>query len=247
MSITHEPARRAPQTSVELETVGGKYILVNVVSQKIPVEVVGTMAVPRRIRDIARLHMRLEPTGATVAGGPSPEVELSEPMGDLVTAFISQLQDRQRELGEGAFEGVDALEVARRLIAVVPTTQKSPWDALVGPFYDTSALVVWRGLSRQRLSVLRRQDRLLGLKSADGEFLHPSFQFDAAGELLPRIHDVTRVLRRGITDEWTRAMWLNTPLEEWGGKSAAEKLRGTDDDASDVLALAEQDVASRLT
>lgn len=169
------------------------------------------------------------------------EVALPESANELIALLIQGLQQR----GADVLEGMDVWVTAKRLLSSVPTAQESPWNALVGPFYDTPALNRWRGVSRQRHQVLRDTDRLLGLRTANGEILYPSFQFDDDGDLLPHLPEVLGILRESIDDEWTRALWLNTPVEVWGGRTAAQMLRGSAEDAIAVLRMAEDDVASR--
>lgn len=222
MPITRDPAREEP--SVPLHLAGWDDSL---------------------LVDLRSAHLVVELKGVSSEAARSVEVELPSQARWLVTAFASRLQEQLMKDGADALDGVDVLEIAGRLVASVPTARKSPWDALVGPFYDTAALTAWKGLSRQRLSVLRREGRLLGLRTEDNEVLHPSFQFDADGGLLPHLSEVLETLRAGIEDEWTQALWLNTPLEVWNGRTAAQILRGSTEDALSVLQMAEQDVASR--
>lgn len=231
MSVAQEPARRARSISVHrFDAVNDVFAIDVAVSQVLLRRQVGTQS---------------ERAAGDEASDAEAVVELPASATSLVVEFVSKLQERLAEQGEDSLDGVDVIDVADRLIASVPSSRKSEWDQLVGPFYDTSALATWKGMSRQRLSVLRQEGRLLGLRTADGEVLHPSFQFDADGGLLPHLSELQSVLSAGIEDEWTRALWLNTPLEVWGGKTAAQMLRQSADDALTVLRMAEQDVSAR--
>lgn len=185
--------------------------------------------------------------GAVSSAGPGPadDIALPDAAGALVVEFVAKLQARLAEHGVDALADFDVAEIADRMVALVPTNAQNEWDRLVGPFYDTAALSAWKGLSRQRLSVLRRERRLLGLRTADDVIVHPSFQFDADGGLLPHLAEVQAILEPDMGDEWTRALWLNTPFEAWGGRTAAEMLRSTADDISTVLDMAKQDAWSR--
>ncbi|WP_308798446.1 antitoxin Xre/MbcA/ParS toxin-binding domain-containing protein [Agromyces silvae] len=183
--------------------------------------------------------------GAQGLPGPADFVALPDEAGALVVEFVARLQTRLTEDGADALDGVDIGGLADRMIALVPMRQLSEWDRLVGPFYDTTALSAWKHLSRQRLSVLRQAGRLLGLRTSDGAIVHPSFQFDDRGGLLPHLAEVQAILAPEMDDAWTRALWLNTPLDLWGGRTAAQMLRSTAEDVTAVLEMAQHDTAIR--
>jgi hypothetical protein len=124
---------------------------------------------------------------------------------------------------DSALDG-DPDALAGRMLAALPQA-KHPADALVGPFYDTSGVAVWRGVSRQAITKAAAKRDLLGLKIADGSLLFPSFQFGTHGEPLPNLREVLDLVDPDRIDPWGSALWLNTPHESFGGVSAAEALR----------------------
>jgi hypothetical protein len=78
--------------------------------------------------------------------------------------------------GRSVTELGTADELAERMLAVVPTP--SPWDEIVGPVYRTAQVAtVLGGVSRQAVADRRARGRLLGLRTSDGVWVYPAFQF----------------------------------------------------------------------
>ncbi|WP_104132317.1 hypothetical protein [Cryobacterium sp. M91] len=132
-----------------------------------------------------------------------------------------------------------------------PTLRADPataaLDAAVGPFYDTAGLSRWLGVSRQAIHK-RIGKTLLAVHTEKNDILYPAFQFTEDGDTLPHLMDAARTLSTGLADEWSIAMWLNTPVDDLDGRSIVECLRAADGGAADVdaaLAFARAE-ASRL-
>ncbi|WP_343919317.1 hypothetical protein [Agrococcus citreus] len=183
---------------------------------------------------------------ASLGAGVRSPVELSPVAGALVVEFAAKLQQRLDAEGDDALDALDVGRVADRLVASVPSTQHSEWDELIGPFYDTAALVAWKRVTRQRLSILRRQHRLLSVRTRDGVTLHPSFQFDTDGGLTPALDGIVPLLQPALADDWSVALWFNTPIDEWQGRTPAEMLRGSAEDQESVRLRATEDAATLL-
>lgn len=114
-------------------------------------------------------------------------------------------------------------DLAHRMVAAVP--QPSPWSA-VGPFYTTRALSrLLGGITRQAVEDRRRRGRLLALRTADGAWVYPAFQFDADHRVLPGLPAVVAALAASGASEWTVASILTTPQPDLGGRSIVEHLR----------------------
>ncbi|MGO1543698.1 MAG: hypothetical protein ACTHXA_05070 [Gulosibacter sp.] len=173
--------------------------------------------------------------------GEATEVEMTAKQYEFIQLLSQELDTR----GDSALDGVDVTEAVERAINAIPSIAKSDWDELVGPFYTTPSLTSVMDVSRQWLATLRKRGRLLATATADGTLLYPSFQFGPSGQLLPHLDEVQRILRDAISDPWTIALWLNTELEEHGGKTAAELLRGEDAEIAAVIDLAREDVQRR--
>ncbi|WP_104162816.1 hypothetical protein [Cryobacterium sp. N22] len=116
-----------------------------------------------------------------------------------------------------------------------------PWDELVGPFYDPSGLAEWLGVTLQTIEHWTAAGKILGVATADGgEMLYPAAQFGPAGQTLPRLPEVLRLIRPICDDPWDAAAWLvAAPSAEFQGRTAARTLH--DGDIELVLAAAASD------
>jgi hypothetical protein len=117
--------------------------------------------------------------------------------------------------------------------------QKDFWDVTVGPFYDAPGLLKWLGVTQQVLQDMTESEMLLSVATAEGDLLYPTFQFGPAGEALPHLAEIVRLLEPITDDNWDKAIWLNTPTTTFDGRTAADSLR--DGDAELVLAAAARD------
>ncbi|ROS74030.1 hypothetical protein EDF24_3038 [Curtobacterium sp. PhB130] len=153
------------------------------------------------------------------------------------TALLSAIRDRLRagRYDDAIAATSDVGALADRMVAALPSV-KHEADELIGPFYDSSSLAAWRGVSRQAISKASAKGDLLGLKIGDGTRIFPSFQFGPAGAPLPRLREVLALLDPDRIDPWGSALWLNTVADEFGGTTAAAALRDGRHDA--VLAAA---------
>jgi hypothetical protein len=102
-----------------------------------------------------------------------------------------------------------------------------PWIALVGPFYEADGLSRWLNVTNDELDRLVADHIVLGLMTQEGETRYPSFQFDDNGTPLPHLAEFIerRTKREGRENLWGFAIWLNTPIDEWDGRTAAHLLR----------------------
>ncbi|WP_285117302.1 hypothetical protein [Leifsonia sp. fls2-241-R2A-40a] len=186
-----------------------------------------------------------EPNGLRILYG-EKDITLDVEMTAVKRQFVQAVISRLIEGGwTEAFEepSADPEKLAEMALAALPS--KSPWDKELGPFFDTPSLAKWKGVSRQRLATLRKENRLIGLRSADtaGTILYPRYQFDGRGRLLPHLPEIWPVLTAGYP-EWTAAAWLNTPDPDWQDRTAADVLRyGSEDDVALVLREATQQAA----
>lgn len=66
------------------------------------------------------------------------------------------------------------------MVTVVPGYSR--WNEVLGPFYRTSQVTrVLGGISRQALDERRRRKTILAMKTKDGDWVYPTFQFDEHG------------------------------------------------------------------
>ena len=146
-------------------------------------------------------------------------------------------QGRRLDLG-------DVDELADRMLAALPTVH--PLDQPLGPFYDTTGLVAWLGISRQALFDRVRRGTVLACRTADGHLVYPSLQFGRNGAVRPGVQDaVSAFVRRGA-DGWSIGAWLTTPSPVFEGHSAVDYLvvhRSSPTSVSRVAAAAAADAA----
>lgn len=103
------------------------------------------------------------------------------------------------------------------------------------------------GISRQAVSDRVRHHRMLRVRTSDGEFVFPGFQFAASGGLVPGIADLLQVLLGG-GDPWTVTYWLTATVEELRQSTPLEVLASGDAEQIDALyALARRDAAGWAT
>ncbi|MDQ0277447.1 hypothetical protein QO003_001750 [Arthrobacter silviterrae] len=100
----------------------------------------------------------------------------------------------------------------------------------LGAFYTTDRVrKVLGGVSRQAVSERVKNDRLLRVKTADGVFLFPAFQF-ANGAVVPGLQKLLEVLLGTGVDDWTVAYWLTARMAQLGETTALEVLASGDSD-----------------
>jgi hypothetical protein len=165
---------------------------------------------------------------------------------DEITYHVKQgLEERfsrYQDKGHSLDRIGSAKELARRMLEVVPSPSR--WDELLGPFYSTGQVAkILGGVSRQALADRRERRTLLGLKTADGVVVYPTFQFDERNRVLPGLAEVLQTFR-GQVDDWTLAGWLVSSSKMLRGQSVIQWLRAGGH-LDPVLALA-RDAAQRF-
>jgi hypothetical protein len=167
---------------------------------------------------------------------------------DKVTAHLRRgLRERLSqyvEHGHSLDEIGTAEDLADRMLQAVPTVSR--WNDLLGPFYSTNQVAkICGGVSRQALADRRERRTLLGLKTADGVIVYPTFQFDEKNRVLSGLPDVLQCFKGVEVDDWTLAGWLASPSRALGGQSVVDWLR-RGGDLEPVLILA-RDAARRYS
>jgi hypothetical protein len=142
---------------------------------------------------------------------------LTDALRERVLARQVELRAQGRELDLGEID-----ELAERMLAALPTVH--PLDQPLGPFYDTTGLVAWLGISRQAVFDRVRRGTLLACRTADSHLLYPSLQFGRAGQVRPGVQEAVGALTRRGVDGWTIGAWLTTPSEVFEGHSAVDYL-----------------------
>ena len=131
----------------------------------------------------------------------------------------------------------DPETVAEAMAAALPAAH--PYDAVVGPFYDTPGLVGWLGITRQALHHRVKTGQLLACSTQDGRTVYPAWQFTSEGGTIPHLTPVLRILASGSNDPWMVALWLRAPSDRHQGRDAAGWLAAGGDPAAVINAARE--------
>jgi hypothetical protein len=135
---------------------------------------------------------------------------LPEAWADLLTMQISQrLRERAHawEMHDVTAPPVD--EMLDRVTALLPSAAPNALDAEIGPFYDTAGVeALLGGVSKQAVEARRRARTILALKTADGRWAYPTFQF-TGGDVDPELVPAIQAFRDA--PPWSAALWFVTP------------------------------------
>jgi AcrR family transcriptional regulator len=128
----------------------------------------------------------------------------------LISSVVTALSRRLEAVSDDDLEQVDPQQVAERVAALIPTPH--PF-AQLGPFYPTTAVAKWLGITRQALDQRVRSRKMLGCPTADGgQRVYPVWQFTEDGQVISHLAAVLDTLHEGIDDPWTWATWLAAPV-----------------------------------
>lgn len=150
----------------------------------------------------------------------------------FINRVTEQLRRRLEERGSSyeqhgrSLEDIGpADELAQRMVeAFVP--EPSRWDDLLGPFYTTGQVSkLLGGISRQAIADRRARRTLLGMRTADGVVVYPTFQFDEHHQVLSGLPEVLQCFRDTDVDDWTLAGWLVSRSRALEGESVVNWLR----------------------
>jgi hypothetical protein len=146
--------------------------------------------------------------------------ELSDQLARAVRVRLERVDPQAlRRLGP-------AREVAESWAQLLPLAS-SPLEDLTGPFYDTSSLRRWLGITRQALDSRARHGRILALTTGDGSRVYPAWQWRADKSPVPHLGEVLSLLLGGARDPWTAALWLTAPVD-WGDGAEVPAWRWLD-------------------
>lgn len=112
-------------------------------------------------------------------------------------------------------------------------------DGKLGPFYDVPGVAAWLHLDEREVMKEIGDRTMLGLRTQDGFWILPSFQFTDNGERVPGLQRVLRILETGTKSHWTWALWLVARPKSTRRRSAVEMLR--DGEADQVILAATHD------
>lgn len=163
----------------------------------------------------------------------------------VLLAVRPQLLDRVHELANHGSPLPEPRELALLLGAGLPVAgppELDPHFADLGPFYDSAgALHQLGGVTKQALGSRRTHQSILSMRTGDGQWLYPAWQFTGAGGVHPALVPVLRALR-GL-DRWAAGVWLVAPHPDLSGSSPRQALRDGTDPAT-VARLARHDTSA---
>ncbi|MCJ0980481.1 hypothetical protein MTX35_22480 [Rhodococcus sp. ARC_M12] len=105
------------------------------------------------------------------------------------------------------------------MISALPTARS--FDQLVGPYYDTSGLTQWWGVSRQAVARAASSGDVIACQLDGGGWVYPAWQFTDSGTVYPDLVTLWSILH-AAADAWTCATWIRSPLADLDGRSAAQ-------------------------
>lgn len=79
-------------------------------------------------------------------------------------------------------------------------------------------------ISREAIAERRDRRTLLALRTTDGSYVYPVFQFDAHNEVLPVLVEVLQCFDGKNVEGWTVAGWLVASQRSLQGRSVVDML-----------------------
>lgn len=128
----------------------------------------------------------------------------------------------QALLGHGVSTDDLVDDTVDAILAVLPVRVDNEMADLIGSFHDTAGVCRRLNISKQAVDDARQRRTLLGMRTSDGTWVYPTFQFDGAvrrSDLKATLHALRSV------DPWLVASWLCAPDDDLGGQSPQEWLR----------------------
>jgi hypothetical protein len=136
-----------------------------------------------------------------------------------VERLTCQFEQRLRERA-ASWEMLDLVappveEMLDLVSALLPPASPDALDAEIGPFYDTAGVeTLLGGVSKQAVEARRKKHTILAVKTSDGRWAYPTFQF-SGGDVDPALVPAIQAFRDAPA--WAAALWFVTPnpdLEE---------------------------------
>jgi hypothetical protein len=112
------------------------------------------------------------------------------------------------------------------MLATVPSLH--PWDAQIGPFYDTPGLVRLLGVSKQAIADRVERRSVISATTRQGRIVYPTFQF-AGHRIVPAISAIAQMFHAVPVDGWAIASWFTTPAAGLAGCTPAQWMRADRD------------------
>jgi hypothetical protein len=164
---------------------------------------------------------------------------------DEVVAYLKEALVRRIEriaASGGTLPAPDDLAaLLARSLPDVPD-ELDPHFADLAPFYASDgAMRQLGGISKQALAERRRHETILAMRTGDGTWLYPAWQFTGDGRIHAVLAPALKALR-GV-DGWVAGVWLTSEHPDLEDVSPRAALRNGVDPAA-VAALAAHDIAA---
>ena len=146
-------------------------------------------------------------------------------------AVVGMLRARLHEVSASTAEPLESIlgpasEFAARVAAAVPAVNSLA--TAIGPVYRQAGLAAASGCSRQAVHEWVRNRRVLTVTTSDGVVLIPAFQLDHRLRPLPGLEQVLSTLSADVVDDWTLAVWLQSPQRVLGGDRVIDRVAAGD-------------------
>ena len=115
--------------------------------------------------------------------------------------------------------------------------RRSMYKERFGYFYSSSNVATKLNQSRQALDEAVQAGRVLRVKTSDGEYVYPSFQF-AKASVIPEISRLISILKDGGMDDWSVLYWLTSPLPMFDDETSVSVAMNNDGRFEQVVDLA---------
>lgn len=162
--------------------------------------------------------------------GQAAELKRDEWVDDVVRVFAERVRERAAFWETHDVAAPPAAEVVGLVTAVLPKAAPNALDDEIGPFYDTAAVMaILGGVSKQAVDARRRKHTILALKTSDGRWVYPVFQF-TGNDVHPALVPAIQALRDAPA--WSSALWFVTRNPDLGYRTPldwARQGRSTED------------------
>lgn len=160
-------------------------------------------------------------------------IKQGEVSGEALEAFAETIHK---------FRPNQPLTVAEARRAALIAVADSAWEKELGQLFSSAEVAqLLGGVSRQRVSELARDRRLIVLRAKSGRMSFPAFQFREDETITPLV-DAFWTVAEAAGDDWTAASWLVAEDELLDGESPVSWARAGGEPER-LLTVARRDAA----
>ncbi|GAB92377.1 antitoxin Xre/MbcA/ParS toxin-binding domain-containing protein [Gordonia rhizosphera] len=140
---------------------------------------------------------------------------------DELTNLVDERFEAAERAGVDAALYEDTAAIAAAMVSALPAA--GVHDQIVGPFYDTTGLTSWLGISKQAVAKRVKHSTMIGCQLQSGTWVYPTWQFTEQGAVDRELLEAWRILREHA-NAWTAALWMRSPNPDLDGHTAVECL-----------------------